>query len=73
MNYLGNIAGQLNNGTKKLDHSQATLAALLGMSGITGDVIDKIPSKGELMKYLKEAVAQFLNSKLLELEGKKKC
>ncbi len=30
INYLGNIAGQLNNGTKNLDHSQAILAALLG-------------------------------------------
>jgi len=66
INYGGDIANQLNSGTKGLDHSRAFLASLLGMTHVPDAVKKQL---GELAGHSAEYVRQRVNGWLLDWES----
>jgi hypothetical protein len=72
VNYGGNIAGQLNAGSKNLDHSQALMALLFSTSGVVGKGLDKITGgkENEILKYTKEFISQIISGEAVKFEGK---
>jgi hypothetical protein len=69
ISYLGNITSQLNSNSSNLDHSQALLASLIGVSGGASNLLGQFKSKSEMMKYIKELASQIANNEIVKFEG----
>jgi len=67
INYFGNISNQLIANVNNLDHSQALMASILGISGVTSRLHDH-KTKSEILKYIKEFIGQYFNGELIEYE-----
>jgi len=75
INYGGNIASQLNQNVNNLDHSQALVASMLGLTGGVDKALKFIKQYGEIGKHTAELTKQWLHNLILkwESENGKRC
>jgi len=68
VNFLGDIANQLNKNSTNLDYSKAVIASIVGVTGGI-KIFDKyLKTDSEILKHIKELINQLINGELVEFE-----